>query len=802
MQGFSGQIKRKCNLLVSKIMVKFKESLSPNQKQFLKRFLSPSFENALKKFSSNEVSNAYNKILDLRIKLYTLGFIDRVLMDLEKLSLESANPYLKSLAAWELSLWYANRKDFRKCLDNLIKLKSNKKYFNAVNPVPILEAECYRAMGDLAKARDVLFKAMKESTNNMNCYIAMANNENSVEERLKWINKIYKHESLSISLRDLEKSLICDFTTIDYSKYKLSEPKVSVIVPLFDHINENHFNRSIYSLLNQTWKNIEVLIVNYNENPVDRFLIDNRFVRNLNKHSIIEALYLASGDYVVFHHPYEYSHPKRFECQVLHLLKQKNLKGVMVQQASCSLEFIFDRINWTSNYITDDLKTLMFNSQIISQMEIADSNDFVDIIEQVEEQIGKKAISKLNIGPLAFRHSSYEFDNRMIANSEFDLSSKNTPKIVLNNVKKMQFLEQKNQKGQMKKHFDVVLVSDFRLLGGSNQSNIEEIKAQKWLGMKTGLLQLCRYDFDPKREVIQEVQDLVDNDAVEMIDYWDNVSCDVLILRYPPVLQEKQYIVPKILTNNVHVIINQPPMSDYGPDSVMRYNLRRSQKHLQEYFGCKGIWHPIGPLVREALHKYHSEDLPAIDLSDENWVNIINIHEWKTDSVPKRNSKPRIGRHSRDHKVKWPSDPEELLKIYPDDESYDVYILGGVETPRELLGYIPKNWTVYEFNQIHPKDFLRKIDVFVYFTNPNWVESFGRVIIEAMASGVPVILPHSYESLFKGGAIFAEPEQVKTEIDKLMQDSAYYERQANKGLEFVREHFSYEKHALRLKQYH
>ena len=73
-------------------------------------------------------------------------------------------------------------------------------------------------------------------------------------------------------------------------------------------------------------------------------------------------------------------------------------------------------------------------------------------------------------------------------------------------------------------------------------------------------------------------------------------------------------------------------------------------------------------------------------------------------------------------------------------------MLGGAEVPVSILGFIPANWVVYPFGSLDVVDFLRSIDVFVYFHHPNWVESFGRVIAEAMASGLPTILPTSFQS--------------------------------------------------------
>ena len=74
------------------------------------------------------------------------------------------------------------------------------------------------------------------------------------------------------------------------------------------------------------------------------------------------------------------------------------------------------------------------------------------------------------------------------------------------------------------------------------------------------------------------------------------------------------------------------------------------------------------------------------------------------------------------------------------------------------------------------------------------------MIIEAMAVGVPVILPHSYRELFKEAAIYAEPSEVKSNIDRLMADDEYYESQVRVARDYVEKHFGYTVHATRLRK--
>src|SRR5699024_11558309 len=93
------------------------------------------------------------------------------------------------------------------------------------------------------------------------------------------------------------------------------------------------------------------------------------------------------------------------------------------------------------------------------------------------------------------------------------------------------------------------------------------------------------------------------------------VSCDVLIVRHPPVLQEWQTYLPDIDAKNVRVIINQAPMRDYGENSYKLYDLKRCADHITQYTGKSGKWYPIGPSIREAILEHHRKDLQTIKLA-------------------------------------------------------------------------------------------------------------------------------------------------------------------------------------------
>ena len=91
------------------------------------------------------------------------------------------------------------------------------------------------------------------------------------------------------------------------------------------------------------------------------------------------------------------------------------------------------------------------------------------------------------------------------------------------------------------------------------------------------------------------------------------------------------------------------------------------------------------------------------------------------------------------------------------------------------------------------------MDFFVYFHHSQWVEAFGRSIVEAMASGAVAILPRQFETLFGEGAIYAEPSEVRDLVRRLHADRRGFVRQSRRALALVGERFGTAAHVKRLR---
>lgn len=94
-------------------------------------------------------------------------------------------------------------------------------------------------------------------------------------------------------------------------------------------------------------------------------------------------------------------------------------------------------------------------------------------------------------------------------------------------------------------------------------------------------------------------------------------------------------------------------------------------------------------------------------------------------------------------------------------------------------------------------DFYRSLDLLVLpsRTRPNWKEQFGRVLIEAMASGVPVLGSDSGEIpnvIGSAGVVFPEEdvEALRSQLQRLMQDREARNCLAAAGRQRVLAHYT------------
>ena len=340
---------------------------------------------------------------------------------------------------------------------------------------------------------------------------------------------------------------------------------------------------------------------------------------------------------------------------------------------------------------------------------------------------------------------------------------------------------------------DVTIVSTLNLRGGTSSANEAEILAYRSAGLKVALVHHPVMDRAMDRPIEPRILDLIDGEQVFEVHPEDTVHCDLTIVRFPVALEKLMEDRPRIEAARTVLLVNQTPFEEYGLTGGYgsAWSIGDVERNVTAWLGPH-TWYAIGPAVRDILRTHHAEEIAGIDLADDFWYETIDVAEWAPEQrrVRAEDEPIRIGRHSRDHITKFPNMAKRLRAAYPVAEDLEVHMLGGHKALLRILGSIPPGWTSHRFGTMSAVDFLGDIDVYAYFIDENLAEAFGRAPLEAMAAGVPCILPRTFAELFGDGAVYCEPDEVATHARRLASDPDYYARRAAAGLRVIHERFS------------
>lgn len=341
---------------------------------------------------------------------------------------------------------------------------------------------------------------------------------------------------------------------------------------------------------------------------------------------------------------------------------------------------------------------------------------------------------------------------------------------------------------------DVLFIADPRFQGGTSTGLAAEIRACRRASLSCGLRAIKSPVIRRSRPVQADLAALIDDGALPFLHPDAPVSARVAVVHHPQTFTHLPARRLAVDAGSVVLVLHHPEVDAAG---AIQYDLAAITRNIAVALGGPAILAPVGPAVRASLR----QPLPdGVRLASDDWLQLIDC-----DAFPFRPRRPVaggaivVGRHSRPEAEKFPDDRATALAVYPDAADIRVRMLGAdAATLGRLYGPLPRGWECLTFGSAAVADFLAGLHVYVYAHASHWTEAFGRAPLEAMAAGVPTILPRAFEPLFGPAALYADPDGVEPLVRALAADADAMERQARAARALIEERFGLHRYAARI----
>ena len=592
-------------------------------------------------------------------------------------------------------------------------------------------------------------------------------------------------------------------------------PVVTVVMSTYKP--DQSFQTAVASLVAQTWRNLEILVVDDCSPPEFDGLLESvaatdprirliRMPENGGTYRIRNrAIAECRGEFVTFQDSDDWAHPERVARQVRMLIDSPDLVATHARSLRVHHDLTTLKVGYNS--FRRAAAALMFRKDVVVEAlgafdETRKAAD-TEFAERIDTVFGEEAnfnlpevlvFTQLTEGSLsrdefvfgwhhparvaygqAFRHWHREIaagradpfiepggPRRFPAPSRF-LTGEDAPPTAC----------------------DVLWVSDWRGDLGRYEGSSTVVEAISDAGLSTMVAQATavRHSHRDRVPISDDILRLQAEERTRFAVWSEPTHSRLMIVSDPEILAlTRPPETVALSTERLVVVAGHPPQAPSG--DWWTYDPASVERNAKRMFGVDTAWLPAHDGIADELRECGAagEILPARQLRA---VPTVRPRPY---SGMRGGSRMIVGTTAlelpRRDRLTWAS----LQRLLPQDDAYDVRLRADPEVVYAVLRRrpIPPGWLVLD--EAAPlRDFLRQLDVFVAVPSQSWGPELPWSAVAAMAEGAVVVIDPSYQPHFRGAAIYASAVDVHDELTALADDPDRLGEYRERGYDFCRE---------------
>lgn len=284
--------------------------------------------------------------------------------------------------------------------------------------------------------------------------------------------------------------------------------------------------------------------------------------------------------------------------------------------------------------------------------------------------------------------------------------------------------------------------------------------------------------------------------AVEQVLAADNDTADTLVITNPTMLNFVNHTPLALTAKSLYVVATEELLTPRSSPEAIGYYPQFVDSYLRDLTGLEPVWIPVSDRVRQAFAEFY----PTENLVSQNLGTVVSGADENGPRTYFRSNLPVIGRFAGADRSKWPTEFADFAAAYPDSPDIEIRTCGRIA--RELRGAVVgqknNNWLTFDYKEIPVSAFLNSLDFYVNFDQEAGLDDSLHEIRLALAAGLVVILPEHYREHFGDAALYCTPQQVQDLVLDLYGDPQRYFEQSARAIEHVLQKFSPQAAATRL----